>query len=247
MARAITSSVLSLSSEQLRWRCDPSELGFVSTTEVPPLEGTVGQARGVEAVALGLALDSAGFNLYVAGPPGSGRATTARTLIQRAAAARPSPPDWCYLHNFGNASQPVAVQLPTGRGPELASDLDELIADCRRAIPAVFEGEQYQRRRADLAQRLGEQREAQFAEVRALAAQLGFAVEFTPMGVATVPLLEPGKPLTPEAFELLPDPKRQTSGRGDRSSLVARRKCYTWCVGSNARRTTRCTRSIVRW
>jgi predicted ATP-dependent protease len=68
--------------------------------------------------------------------------------------------------------------------------------------------DQYQRRRADLAQRLGEQREAQFAEVRALAAQLGFAVEFTPMGVATVPLLEPGKPLTPEAFELLPDPKK---------------------------------------
>jgi L-asparagine transporter-like permease len=45
-------------------------------------------------------------------------------------------------------------------------------------------------------------------QVRATAERLGFAVEFAPTGVVSVPLLEPGKPLTPEGFELLPDGRK---------------------------------------
>jgi predicted ATP-dependent protease len=194
--------------ERLRWRCDPDALGFATTSDVPILEGTVGQERGVDAVALGLELDTAGFHVFVAGPSGSGRATTVRTLVSREAAGRPSSPDWCYLYNFSEPSQPVAVQLPPGRGPELARDLDDVVADIRREIPRVFESEQYRQRQADIARQLREQREALFDQVRALAERLGFAVEFTPTGVATVPLLEPGRPMTEDAFRLLPDEKQ---------------------------------------
>jgi hypothetical protein len=44
--------------------------------------------------------------------------------------------------------------------------------------------------------------------MRGLAERLGFAIELSPTGIATAPLLEPGKPLTPEEFELLPDSKK---------------------------------------
>jgi predicted ATP-dependent protease len=190
---------------QLRWHCDPAALGFATTSEIPPLQGTIGQERGVDAVALGLALDTSGFHVYVAGPSGSGRATTVRSLVTDEAAGKASAPDWCYLHNFSQPSQPVAAQLPSGRGPALAEDLDDLVADARREIPRVFEGEQYQQRRAQIGRQLLEKRSALFDEVRSLADRLGFTVELTDTDVVTVPLLEPGKPLTEEAFRLLPD------------------------------------------
>jgi lon-related putative ATP-dependent protease len=208
LSQAPTKRAAAVPADRLRWRCDPELLGFASTDEVAPLEGTVGQERGLEAIALGLALEADGFNLYIAGPSGSGRTTTAQRMLTRVAGARSPAADWCYLHNFDEPSQPLAVKLATGRGPVLAHDLDELIVDCRREIPRVFEGEQYRQRRAKLTEEVQQQREALFDPVRALAQRVGFAIEFTPMGAATVPLLEPGKPLTPEAFELLPDVKK---------------------------------------
>ena len=103
--------------EGLRWCCDPVTLGFATTSEVPALEGTTGQERGVDAVSLGLALDTSDFHVFVAGPTGSGRTTTVRALVAHAAGGSPAAPDWCYLHNFGRPSQPIAVQLPAGRTP----------------------------------------------------------------------------------------------------------------------------------
>jgi predicted ATP-dependent protease len=218
---ALTDSAPSLPADRLRWRCDVDLLNFASTDDIPPLDGTVGQDRGVEAIGLGLALDADGFNLYIAGPSGSGRATTARGMIERLAAGRPPAWDWCYLHNFPEPSQPLAIQLATGQDRQLARDLDELIVNCRREIPRVFEGEQYHQRRATLAQELQERRDALFGQVRAKADQLGFAVEFSPMGIHTMPLLEPGKPLTPEAFELLTEEK-QVEIRGHAQELARR-------------------------
>jgi hypothetical protein len=200
--------VPAVSAEQLRWRCDPEQLGFASTEDVPPLAGTVGQERGVEAIAVGLGLSAQGFNIFVAGPPGSGRTSTVCAMIAPLAANRPAPLDWCYLHNFDDRSHPLAVQLAAGRGRELARDLDELILDCQREIPRVFEGDQYQQRRARIADQLRTEREAVLEQVRATAERLGFAVEFAPTGVVSVPLLEPGKPLTPEGFELLSDARK---------------------------------------
>jgi predicted ATP-dependent protease len=95
--------------------------------------------------------------------------------------------------------------LASCRGPQLAEDLDDLVADARREIPRVFEGEQYQQRRAEIGRELVQKRAALFDEVRTLADRLGFAVEITETGVVTVPILEPGKPLTEEGFRLLPD------------------------------------------
>ncbi|HEY1296806.1 MAG TPA: AAA family ATPase [Chloroflexota bacterium] len=197
-----------LPAESLRWRCDPETLGFASTDDVPPLVGTAGQDRGLDAINLGLAVENDGFNVFVAGPPGSGRTTTARYLIAQTAASRAAPSDWCYLHNFQTANQPIALELAAGQAPEVSHDLEDLIGSLRRAVPRVFEAEEYQQRRAEIARSLDARRDAIFAQIRAAGEQLGFAVEFTPMGAATVPLLEPGKPMSPEAFELLPDQKK---------------------------------------
>src|SRR5262245_837251 len=96
MSRVVTP----LSPEQVRWRCDPALLGFTTTAEVPAVESMAGQERGLEAIELGLNLDSGGYNIYVAGPPGTGRSTAVYGQIHRLTHKRPTPSDWVYLHNF---------------------------------------------------------------------------------------------------------------------------------------------------
>ena len=85
---------------RLTTRVDEAQLAFETTREVSPLEGAIGQERALEALAFGLGVDSPGFNVYVAGQPGSGRMTTVTSYLGREAAKRPVPNDWVYVYNF---------------------------------------------------------------------------------------------------------------------------------------------------
>ena len=42
----------------------------------------IGQDRAIEAMELGLKVDSPGYNVFVSGPSGTGRTTTARHILQ---------------------------------------------------------------------------------------------------------------------------------------------------------------------
>src|SRR5215467_12174234 len=90
---------LAVAPEQLRRRVDPIQLPL-TTADVPPLEGTIGQPRPVDAIAFGLEINSPGYNLFVAAPAGSGRERTVLDYLQRFAPTRPVPSDWIYVYNF---------------------------------------------------------------------------------------------------------------------------------------------------
>ncbi len=66
-----------LKADEVRRRCDPAALGFVATDELPPLTAMIGQERGTDALGLGINLARPGYNIFVAGPGGSGRTTLA--------------------------------------------------------------------------------------------------------------------------------------------------------------------------
>ena len=50
---------------------DPDDLGFETTQDIAPIEGTVGQERAVDSIAFGLGIGTAGFNIFVARRPGT--------------------------------------------------------------------------------------------------------------------------------------------------------------------------------
>ncbi len=195
-----------LTAEQVAWRCDPASLGFETTEEVPPLQGLIGQARALDALELGLQLKAPGYNVYVGGPTGSGRASTVRREAERIAKGRQTPLDYCYIHNFLIPYRPLSVALPTGKGPELARDVRTLVDTASREIPKAFESEAFQRKRAELFQSAAAQHDQVMAELATFAKGLSFSVQASPGQVMTVPLGENGEPLTPEEFEQLPPP-----------------------------------------
>ena len=198
--------------EQLRRRLDPALLPFETTAEVEPLQGTVGQPRALSALEFGLEIPTDGYNLYVAGRPGSGRESTVRRYLEHYARQRPIPPDWVYVHNFVDPEQPVAIALPAGLGSQFAREMDDFVRAAQQAIPRAFESEEYDRRRRKVVETLEQQREQLWAAVQAFAEQRGFALQATPAGVISVPTFQ-GRPIAPETFERLPAPVRDDLAR----------------------------------
>ncbi len=168
--------------EQLRRRVDSTLLPLTSA-DTPPLEGTIGQLRAVDAIAFGLEIDSSGYNLFVAGPVGSGRERTIHDFLRQFAPTRPAPSDWVYVYNFIQSDQPIALRLPQGRGRKFATDLDGFVQAALRDIPRAFEGEDYESHRREALSGLSQRREALLEQLQAFARDNGFAIEMTPSGI----------------------------------------------------------------
>jgi len=97
--------------ERLRNEIDPEQMHCKTTEEISPLEGIIGQGRAVKALKFGLDIKDLGFNIYVAGLPGTGRETAVKDFLEDVAKAKPVPSDWCYVNNFQNSYEPKAIEL----------------------------------------------------------------------------------------------------------------------------------------
>lgn len=199
--------LLAVAPEHLRRHADPAHLP-TTTANVPPLEGTIGQPRALDALAFGLEIRSPGYNLFVAGPAGSGRERTVYDYLRQFAPSRSAPSDWVYVYNFAQPDHPNAISLPQGRGRTFAADMDRFLQAAQREIPRAFESEDYAHHRREALSELAKPREAMLNELATFARDQGFAIEMTPAGIMTVPVRE-GHPLSPEEFQQLPTELQQ--------------------------------------
>jgi lon-related putative ATP-dependent protease len=196
-----------LSPDQLRRRCDPASLGFETTAEVEPLAETIGQPRALRALDFGLEIEAPGYNVFVTGPVGTGKRTTVENHLRARAAAQPAADDWLYLFNFDEPREPLAVRFPAGEGGRFAQRFGEVIAEARRRIPAAFESDHYQERQRELLAEVDRSREEVIGELRQRANELGLALEVTPAGLVTIPVVN-GQPVRRDQLAALPPPTR---------------------------------------
>ncbi len=187
---------------------DPTQLGFEDTSELEPLTDIIGQERAVEALEFGLSMKSPGFNLYVSGPVGTGKATLVRQMVKRLAQAAPAPADWCYVNNFQDPSRPASLSFPAGQGCAFKRDMAAFIESLRRDIPAAFEGKKYLDAKAKLHDETEAKKKVLFQELTKLSLTRGFGFDETPAGFGLVPLKD-GQPMTSEAMEAMTDPEQQ--------------------------------------
>lgn len=190
---------LAVSPEQLRQVTDPASLGFSTTAELSDVAQNITQERAIDAVSFGVGIPSQGYNVFVMGDPGHGRHRIVSSILRPLAAERPTPPDWCYVHNFRNPHKPRALRLPPGRGLRLTEDMDRLVNELSAAIPGAFESDDYQARRRALDEAMQSKQQELFAGIHADAEKSGVALIRTPMGFTFAPAKD-GEVLTPEVF-----------------------------------------------
>jgi len=133
-----------VSVEKLRRVCEPQTLNYSTSEELKATKAIIGQERAARSLQFGLGIQALGFNVYVAGLPGTGRTTMVEHFLEQVARDQPAPSDWCYVNNSRDASRPNAIRLPAGRARQFQTDMKGLIISVQREL-----------RKADVALRRG--------------------------------------------------------------------------------------------
>lgn len=194
--------------EKLRYTCPDDCLPFETTAAVPPLEVMIGQERAVKAMEFGLFTKNYGYNIYVSGLVGTGKITYAKSAVTKVACGEPVPEDWCYVNNFENPGQPIALSLPAGLGSVLRQDMQELVDDLKSEIPKVFSGDDYEQAKTAVMKKFQESRGQVMEAFGRQAEDHGILPQWTTTGFVGLPV-EDGKPLTPEEYQQLDRDKKE--------------------------------------
>jgi predicted ATP-dependent protease len=184
--------------------CDPAACGFTSTADLPEITEIIGQDRAVASVAFGMGVTDTGYNIYAAGPTGTGKASTIYEFLTKQAASLPAPDDWIYVYNFTTPHKPNAIRMPSGQAQQFRKDMEKLVEDLQAAITHAFEGEEYEKQRRAIAQQVGEKQEAKLASLSQKAQEGHFSMVRTPAGLAFAPVTAEGEAMSREQYEALP-------------------------------------------
>lgn len=199
---------------ELRLGVDPATLGFADTSELldQPLPW-IGQERAEQAARFGLQMDAPDYNLFVLGEVGSGRSTLLAQMMQEVAAARPVPPDLCYLHNFDAPERPRALRMPPGQGRQLRQLMAQLVKTLQAEIPKRLDGEDYRAESAHLQKTYKAEDLRAFAELDAYAEARSFAVIRDEGHLVLTLRDEKGEPMTEGKLLALPKERRAETDR----------------------------------
>jgi predicted ATP-dependent protease len=195
-------TVAPLDVERLYHPCDPAELDFRTTSEVPDLDGVFGQDRAADAIRFGLAIERPGYNLFVLGEHGGGRHWLVKRLLGEAAEKAAVPDDWVYVNNFEEPRKPIALHLPAGRGAKLRNDMQKLVSELAPAISAGFESDQYRQQVDAIQEELKKKQESALQKLGDDAAKNDIALLRTPHGFTFAPVKE-SQPISPDEFAKL--------------------------------------------
>ncbi|MGC9522879.1 MAG: Lon protease family protein [Anaerolineae bacterium] len=199
---------LRLDPTELYRRTDLSDLEFETTDDLEDLKEVVGQPRAVDAIRFGTGMRDAGFNIYALGPTGLEKRDLVQRYFQSRAQEAPTPSDWCYVYNFEQEHQPVAIELPAGKGVEFRRDMDGLVNELRTALSAAFESEEYQSRRQSIIEEFRERQAEAFDELQERAREEDMALIRTPGGIAVAPV-RGGEVLSREEIERLSEGEQE--------------------------------------
>ncbi|QSX08165.1 AAA family ATPase [Alkalibacter rhizosphaerae] len=177
------------------------ELDFChSSKDVAPFESFIGQERAIRAMDFGLGMEATGYNIFVAGAQGTGKSTYTESAVHKVAEKKEVPKDWCYLHNFNDKDNPLAVSMPAGKGRIFKKDVENLVLELRIAIPKVFEGNEYQQQRDNIIQSVREKLMDLYHEMETEAKEKGFTLQQMQGRVLFLPVKD-GRPIQQNEYD----------------------------------------------
>ena len=197
----------SLPANRLRRTCDPDQFSFDTTEEIEGFLETIGQKRALSAINFGISIESDGYNLYAMGPSGIGKHSVIRQTIEKSA-RKTKNFDWCYVHNFDDPLKPVLLKLPANLGPQLSSDMINLVNDLRQTIPDSFESKEYHSRMREIDNEFKDRETEQFQLLQQEAEQKELTILRTSRGFSVAPI-KTGEIMTEEQFSQLSEEEQE--------------------------------------
>jgi predicted ATP-dependent protease len=200
--------------DRLRWICPEELFKFDCTSDIEPLKEFIGQGRALDSINFGLAVERSGYNLFLTGLTGTGKATTIKACLEKFIAEKKAKGvkyqlyDWCYVYNFSDPDRPRILKLPQGFGKSFRDHMEGLLKTLKEEISKAFSSEKYSKQK----QEVMEEHQRKYQEIMdALeyeAREKSLMIQLSPMGAAAVPVVN-GKPMSREEFLALPEKERE--------------------------------------
>ena len=206
-----------LSYKELKNICNPNMFDFETTAELDKAGLVYGQERGIASLQFGLNISTKGYNLYIEGPAGVGKTMYTKQYVSEIAGKQKTPSDWCYVYNFDNPNEPIAISLPAGEGKVFVQNMEDLVLDVKKYLKKTFNNEDFEKEKALIKQKYEEQREKLLDNLNRETLKNDFQVKAAPNGIYMTPIYE-GKPIDEEQFEKLDDPIKKAFE--DKSNIV---------------------------
>ena len=193
-----------LNYRDLKMTCNTNLFHFETTEELEPIATGIGQDRGIKALEFGINVNVKGYNIYLEGPSGVGKTMYTKNYLNKIALKKKIPPDWCYIYNFDNPNEPIAVSLPAGQGKEFKDAMDGFIKEIKKDIKKTFNTDDFEKEKALIKHDFEEQRSVLMDKLSKDALNQGFQVKSNQNGIYIMPILD-GKALQEEEFDKLDD------------------------------------------
>jgi ATP-dependent Lon protease len=88
-------------------------------------------------------MKSPGYNIYIAGLSGTGKATTVKKMLESISTNCPALYDYAYVNNFKDNDRPVLLTFKAGKAKEFKNDLAAAIKMLKKRIPQTLDNESY--------------------------------------------------------------------------------------------------------
>ena len=206
-----------LNYKDLKMVCSPNQFEFESTAELDPIDTGIGQDRGIKALEFGLNVDVRGYNLYIEGPSGVGKTMYTKNYLNIISKKKKTPQDWCYIYNFENPNEPIAVSLPAGGGKEFQDVMERFINDIKVDIKSTFNNEEFEKERTLIKQEFEDKRNLLMEKLNEKSSNYGFQVKASQTGIYMMPVMN-GKAMPEEEFNKLDESVRKEYE--DKSAIV---------------------------
>ena len=191
-----------LNYKELKMTCNPNVFNFETTGDLDTIEEGIGQERGIKALEFGLQVDVKGYNLYLEGPSGVGKTLYTKNYLNKIASKKKVPSDWCYIYNFDNPNEPIAVELPSGQGKEFKEAMEGFIKEIRKDIRNTFNNDDFEKEKALIKQEFEQKRTALLEKLNQDASKHNFQVKTAQNGIYMMPIVN-GQVIEEEEFDKL--------------------------------------------
>ena len=180
-----------LKSSELRWNCDPKIFDFKSTKDLEPLEGILGQERALKAIKLGVEIKSPGYNIYIAGLSGSGKASSVKEILERVSNECPPLKDYAYVNNFKDSDRPILLSFDCGKAKEFKNDLGSSIEILKNRIPQSLDNEMFSSRKKKIVEQYNQKEHELFGNFEEKLSKENFSLGQIKVGEVVKPDLFP--------------------------------------------------------
>lgn len=113
-----------------------------------------------------------------------------KRYVSEVASKKKIPNDWCYIYNFDNPNEPIAISLPAGTGKLFKDSMDEFIKDIRQDIKKTFNNDDFEKEKKLIKQQFEEKRTKLLEKLNKQASEYGFQVKTAQNGIYMMPIID---------------------------------------------------------